>query len=269
MMKAFIHGIGVLGPGLIDWLSSIPILRGEHPFDPTQLPHPSPAFLPPNERRRSSEVVKWSLEAAFQAVQASQVDPKLLPVVFASSGGETGILHNICLSLTNSPPVVSPTLFHQSVHNAAAGYWSIAWGSQKSATSLSCYDASFVGGLLEAMTCLTIGWEDRVLLVSYDIAAPLPLYEARPLTGSFAVGMVLGRQPIGSHSTALEIAPPSASTEASSSMDNKELESLRVGNPAGRSLPLLQAIAKGGATTVVLNFLDPLRVRVDVHPCPR
>lgn len=46
MMKAFIHGIGVLGPGLIDWPSSIPILRGEHPFDPTQLPHPSPAFLP-------------------------------------------------------------------------------------------------------------------------------------------------------------------------------------------------------------------------------
>ena len=46
---------------------------------------------------------------------------------------------------------VSPTQFHNSVHNTAAGYWSIATGSQQPTTCLACHDATAAAALLKAM----------------------------------------------------------------------------------------------------------------------
>jgi hypothetical protein len=42
------------------------------------------------------------------------------------------------------------------------------------------------------------------------------------------------------------------------------LEALRVGNPAARSLPLLAALARQQVGTVVLDYLDDLRLTLTI-----
>ena len=146
--------------------------------------------MPPNERRRSSDCVRWAVHVAQEAIAQSGLDPCDVPTVFASSGGEMGVLDALCRTLATTERVISPTLFHQSVHNTASGYWGIATSCQQSSTALSCYDDSFAAGLLEAITYVWV--EQRpVLLVAYDLSAPAPLNGARPITAGFAVALVL------------------------------------------------------------------------------
>ena len=267
-MKIFVHGVGVLGPGIENWKSCSTLFKEHRAYDDSVTPDPMPSILPPNELRRSSDVVRLSLHVAQEAVQHSHLDPKTMATVFASSGGETGILHKICQSLDSDLPMVSPTLFHQSVHNAAAGYWSIASGSQRPSTSLACYDSSFGGGLLEAATLLASNQEDSVLFVAYDVPAPFPLYETRPIIAPFAMAFVLSNQAAPNCLSILDITLlPEPTDHASTTMTQPSFEQLRSGNPAARSLPLLQSIATNLACCVYLDFLDNLQLCIDHQPC--
>ena len=267
-MNIFVHGVGVLGPGIENWETCRSLFTEQRPYDDSVTPDPMPSILPANERRRSSDIVRWSLQVAQEAVQNSQFPPKDMAAVFASSGGEVGILHKICQSLDSSTPLVSPTLFHQSVHNAAVGYWSIASGSQRPSTSLACYDSSFAGGLLEATTLLSVDQEEFVLFAAYDIPAPFPLNETRPLIAPFALAFILGKQALPMSVSMLDIALLSEPiANAPTTMLQASLEPLRLGNPAARGLPLLQAIANNLTTSVYLDFLDNLQLRIDHQPC--
>src|SRR5690606_20828188 len=103
--------------------------------------------------------VAVALEVALAACQASGRDPASLPSVFASSQGDLVIADYMCATLADEPATISPTRFHNSVHNAAAGYWTIGTGAMHPATALSAGDASFAQGLLEAMAQLAGGTE--------------------------------------------------------------------------------------------------------------
>ncbi|UCE64526.1 MAG: beta-ketoacyl synthase chain length factor [Nitrospirota bacterium] len=265
-MQVNLNGIGLLGPGLCGWPESQQILLGKNIYDKEMLPKPFPSILQPNELRRSSEVVRWSLRAAEEAMRQAQLKPDALATVFASSGGETEILHKICLALNTSERAISPTLFHHSVHNASAGYWSIGVQSQLPSSSLSCYDSSFCGGLIEAAT-FVCSHQTPVLLVAYDIPPPPPLYAARPLSGPFAVAFVMSPAPLPQSFSILKIGILDEGAGTVSTMKDPGLEMLRDGNPAARALPVLTAIASGGPAALFLNYLDNLLLSVDVMPC--
>ena len=148
-MKIFIEGIGLLGPGLAGWNASIPMLMNTdtYIYSPTIIP--SPEMLPPAERRRVGAPVKVALAVGKEAFTNADRDMSLAATVLTSSGGDGDNVHAICETLATSEREVSPTRFHNSVHNAAAGYWGIAAKSHEASTSLCCYDASFAAGLLE------------------------------------------------------------------------------------------------------------------------
>src|SRR5580704_17753538 len=173
-LVAQIEGIGLLGPGLDGWTGSIALLEGRSPYisHPTVLP--TPDGLPPAERRRLGRVVKLALGVGLQATAKAAVDPATLPAVLASSGGDGNNCHEICQALSLEEPLISPTRFHNSVHNAAAGYWSIATGSTAASNAICAFDASFAAGLLEAVTQVVVD-QTRVLLVAYDAPYPQPL----------------------------------------------------------------------------------------------
>jgi hypothetical protein len=120
-----------------------------------------------------------------------------LASVFASSGGDGQILHELLEALASAERQVSPTRFHNSVHNAPAGYWSIALRSHAPSTSLCCYDWSFAAGLLEAgAQCVTDGVS--VLLVSYELPYPEPLHAPEIVLGILGLARLLARsQPAG------------------------------------------------------------------------
>ena len=188
-LSAFVQGIGVLGPGIGAWPQCAAILRGEirHELAPT-LP-PPPTLLPAAERRRTNTSVKLALAVGLEAVQSAGVEPRQLLSVFSSSGADGQNCHEICETLAGRAREVSPTRFHNSVHNAAAGYWSIATGAMRACNVLCAHDASFAAGLLEAMTQLS-GARAPVLLVSYDSPYPPPLHAKRPIADAFALALL-------------------------------------------------------------------------------
>ncbi len=266
MMDLYVNGIGVRGPWFSDWDTTRAVILGHHPGHVSDLlSDPTPSCLQPNELRRSSSVVRWALQVAQDAVQQSQLKPQDLASVFCTSGGETEILHKICDTLTHPDPAISPTLFHHSVHNAAAGYWSIAVQSQQLSTSLSCYDSSFCGGVLEAGT-LCQDQNNSVLLVAYDLPPPKPLLAARPIVAPFAVAMVLTPHPMPQSMCKLTVEIGPSGTQTITTVPDSKLESLRIGNPAARCLPVLSGIAQGHSQ-VVLNYLDDQRLTMTITPC--
>jgi Beta-ketoacyl synthase, N-terminal domain len=121
-MRSWVEGVGLAGPGLRGWLASRPILAGEaeYAFAPTVLA-PS-ELLPPAERRRTGMPVKLALAAGCEAFANAARSPAATSTVFASSGGDGENVHRICEALVAPDREISPTRFHTSVHNAAAGH---------------------------------------------------------------------------------------------------------------------------------------------------
>ena len=180
------------------------------------------------------------------------MDAASLPAVFSSSGGDGHNCHEICEALASAERELSPTRFHNSVHNAPAGYWGIATGATAATNSLCAYDASFGAGLLEALCQLAI--ERRpVLLIACDTSYPEPMRSVRPIPAPFGVALVLA--PPG---TAGALAAISAELRATAceGMEDAALEQLRNSIPAARSLPLLTRLACGTCGPVRIDYLD-------------
>jgi len=265
-MTLYVNGIGTLGPGLAGWVGSQAVLRGEVLLCDASPPEPIASVLPPNERRRSSESVRWAVHVAQEAVQQAEADAREVASVFASSEGETDVMDRLCAALAMPQRMISPTLFHHSVHNAASGYWGIATGSQQSSTALACYDSSFCAALIEAAAYAQIE-EQPVLLVAYDLPPPPPLYAARPLHGGFAVALLLTQTPDPHNLAHLDLTLTNDLSEDTTSMDDARLEALRNGNQAARSLPLLAAIARQRDALIHLEYLENQHLLIQVLPC--
>jgi hypothetical protein len=265
-MALYVNGIGILGPGLAGWAEGRNMLAGEIPYCEAAMPEPSINMLPPNEQRRSSETVRWALHVAQEALLQAGADAREVATVFATSDGETAVLDRLCTALATPQRTISPTLFHHSVHNAASGYWGIATGSQQSSTALACYDSSFCAALLEAAADAEI--EERpVLLVAYDFPPPPPLYAARPLQGGFAAALLVTRTPSLHNLAQLDLELSNDLSGKPANMDDPLLETLRSGNQAARSLPLLAAIARQRNSLVRLEYLEDQYIVVQVTPC--
>ncbi len=289
-----ILGVGLLGPGLNDWATGQALLRDPTLWHSAATVVPAPTRLPATERRRAGVGVKASIVVADQAVaqaatqgglgtgqdsgqetsQSSGVETgpetgletglranleaAALATVFTSSTGDTHNCHQMCEALAAPQRSVSPTRFTNSVHNAPAGYWHIAAQSRAPSTSLAALDASFAAGLLEAaVQCHTSG--QPVLLVACDQPYPEPLHALRPVPDVFATALLIGPPGLGRR-LLLSVAPdalPSVCNHAG-------LEALRQGIPAARALPLLQALAQLGASSVVIDGAGQPSLRVQL-----
>jgi hypothetical protein len=262
-LSAYLDGIGLLGPGFSDWPSAAPVLAGIAPYVPQATVLPVPNALPPAERRRTGRVVKLVLAVGLEATSRSGVDPTTLPAVFSSSGGDGQNCHEICEVLATPDRQLSPTRFHNSVHNAAAGYWSIATGAKAPSNALCAFDASFAAGLLEALTQVVVD-QTTVLLVAYDTEYPAPLRVKRPIPDALGVALVLAPR---ARSSSLARLTASFTDSLADAIRDPQLEALRTSIPAARSLPILRQLARREAARVTIDYLDTQRLAVEVAPC--
>ncbi|MCK7592372.1 beta-ketoacyl synthase chain length factor [Pseudomarimonas salicorniae] len=231
-----IDGIGFWASGLPGWdLARRFIETGELPEAAPR--KPAPDLLPPNERRRAPDTVALAIEVAMAACRDAGADPAALPSVFTSTHGDLAITDYMCASLAEAPRSISPTKFHNSVHNAAAGYWTIGVGCHAPATALSAFDASFAQGLLEAAAQLADG-APQVLLVAYDAQSQGPLGRISRSEGLLAAGLVLSRGAEGDHRLRLE--------EGAADRERDALAERYAGNAMAPMLPLFSALARGG-----------------------
>jgi len=266
-LSAYIEGIGLLGPGLSNWPSSRAVLGGQQPYQPGKTVLPAPALLPAAERRRCGAIVKLTLATGLEAVAAAGLAAASLPSVFSSSGGDGESCHIICEMLASSDRQISPTRFHNSVHNVAAGYWSIATGAMTPSSVLSAFDASFGAGLLEALSQVAVD-DTRSILLACDTVYPEPLYSARPIPDAFGIALVLSPQRSARTLAQITVSLTDANADAGADrFDDDALEGLRTAIPAARGLPLLRAIALGQAQRAVLDYLDGTRLAVAIVPC--
>jgi len=205
-MRVAIEAVGILAPGLPDWDGMQAVLAGR-PFTSAPLAPCAPASLPAAERRRSSPTVRLAIAAAEQALQRTTIAPQDMALVFSSPEAAGVITHQLCEALAGSREV-SPTQFHNSVHNAPCGYYSIAMNAKLGATSVCRGPWTFAAGLLGAAVQALCD-DVPVLYVCYDSPLPAPLSEAMPVVEPTAIALVIAARPAAATiaSWELEVTP--------------------------------------------------------------
>jgi hypothetical protein len=188
-LRVFIDAIAFWSPTLPGWPLARAALRGEGELVDPPAKRPAPELLPAAERRRVPDSVALALEVAAAAVRESGRDPGL-PSVFASAHGDLAVTDYMCATLAGEPTQLSPTRFHNSVHNAAAGYWTIGTGCMAASSALSAFRHSFAAGLLEAAT-QCVADDSPVLLVAFDVQSVGPLATVTHSAGLLAAAFVL------------------------------------------------------------------------------
>lgn len=256
----YLDGIGLWGPGLAGWEQACAVLAGRQPYVAAPTTLPAVERLPPAERRRVGMPVKLSLAIGLEAARHAGADLAQLATVFSSTEADCDNSHAILETLASHDRALSPTRFHNSVHNAASGYWGIATGSMQPSTSLCAYDATFAAGLLEAATQASSHGKP-CLLLAYDTAFPKPLQCLRPIPAAMGVALVINPRQTSAARALLKL---SLSDATATHLPQGDLEQLRQSIPVARSLPLLALLAQAQSGTVVLEYLDTLRLGIEV-----
>lgn len=216
------------------------------------------SLLPPNERRRCSRtsqlalgVIEQILKPAFQgADKTNDFNPHSCRYVFTSCNGDLTVFHQISTALTLPGHPVSPIKFHNSVHNAPAGYSSIALKSTAPSSSITAFDDSFANGLMETAVQVMIESQDT-LLVAYDEIPPEPLYSLYPIDNEFSCALLMSKK---SDSAEYKLEIEITNGKEINTMQDPIFEKLRNSNPQAKALPLLFDLATNNSSTIYLSY---------------
>lgn len=225
-----------------------------------------PELIPPRERRRAPQFVKMAVEVMLQACRMAGMEPGRPAAVFASQMSDMDTTDYICRVLAQSPELVSPTRFHNSVHNAAVGYWSIATANRAPANAIAAFEHSVPLGLLEAAAQVAAE-KTPVLVVVQDSAPPAPFDYICPGARSFAAALLLA--PPGSSRG------PLARCRLRTAPAAVDWPALPPGLPEGlannvsaRILPLLLAVGRlsTAETGIAYPLAEELSLELAVNP---
>lgn len=255
----FVEGVAFWAPSLPGWDVARAAFRGEGgPVDPPAK-RPAPEVLAAAERRRAPDTVALALEVAGAAVRSSGHDAATLPSVFTSAHGDLGVNDYMCRTLAEQPTLISPTRFHNSVHNASAGYWTIGTGCREASSALTAFDASFAAGLLEAATqCAADG--RAVLLVAFDVEATGPLASVTASRGLLAGALVIA--PAATDRTLAVVELSLASEPAPRPALRSDAAHALAGNAMADALPFFEALARGDTEALALPLSASLALRL-------
>lgn len=247
-MKAIefsVLGIGAWGNTFRNWDELKNILRGGEETAHEEK-GPKPEIIPSNERRRAPLSVRLAVESCWQATQQSNIDAQDLASVFVSGIGDTQLTDYMCKVLASDNKALSPTKFHNSVHNAAAGYWTISTGCMQAANSVAGFQQSVALSLLEALTQCAI--ENKPLLLSfYDAPCSDVLHELLHNDQPFAAALVIAPKQFDASSEAVSFTAHISEQATIAAANNfstcASLEHLMAVNPAAQILPILNLLA--------------------------
>ena len=186
----YIEGPAFWTPTMPGWEAARAAFRGEGTLTDPPAKRPSPQVLAPAERRRAPDTVALALEVAAAAMASSGRNAADVPCLFTSAHGDLSINDYMCSTLATDPKMLSPTKFHNSVHNAAVGYWTIGTGCMAASNAVSAFEHSFAAGLFEAAVQCAADHEP-VLLVGYDTPTMGPLTSVTDSRGLLAVALVV------------------------------------------------------------------------------
>ncbi|BAS68322.1 beta-ketoacyl synthase chain length factor [Bathymodiolus septemdierum thioautotrophic gill symbiont] len=257
--KVYVNGVSVIIPGMEDSSESLKILKGHKNWQAKALSKMIPSLLPANEARRTTTVIRLALKV----IELVEYNNDITLAVFASSEGDLGITDKICKTLATETKMVSPTLFHNSVHNAPAGYFSISANMKTPSTSLSAGDNTFSAGLIEAVSQVLVE-ENDVLLVAYDNVIPDNLDGFRHFEYPVAISLLLSANKEIGTIASIDISIADQQQRITQCF-NDSLEKVRVGNPIGLGLPLVEALVSKMDTKIFIPYLNKNQLLVKVN----
>jgi hypothetical protein len=262
-LRAFVDGIGFWSPATPCWEAAVAGFRGAPAPPGPAVARPLPAGLAANERRRAPDSVLVALAVAEAAVAASGRDAHALAHVFSSAHGDLPIVDALCRTLAQDARLLSPTRFHHSVHNAAAGYWAIASGCRAPGSALAAFDCSFAHGLLEALVQQACEGQS-VLLVGFDTEACGRLAAVNASRSLLGMALVLAPHPGPSSRWALQARlRPGAAARAS--LRSAAARSLAA-NASADALPLAEALAGTQPFALAMPLGDTCHLALQGHP---
>lgn len=277
MIEADLLGVGVWGYQFSNWADFVTGIRTGQWQEGTGL---KPALLSSNVARRAPRTVKMAVEVMHQACLMASVSPEDLVVTYSCAMGDSDITDQLCRTLASEPRLLSPTLFHNSVHNAPVGYWSISTGTHAPVNAIAAYEHSAPVALLEA-AIQVIEENTMVLLVTQEVQMPKALASECASRSPFSSALVLARK--GAHAAPLATLKLAAGEGAAPWPPLPEgLRARLSGNPGATLVPVLAALATHLELTKEerdskcpgseVNFLFPLsehrHLSVTVNPSP-
>jgi hypothetical protein len=189
-LRARLCGVGMWTPAYADfdaWVAA-GLPDDLHVASADAAPPPA-LLLHPRLRRRTSTLTRATVTAVEAALAGSGVAIDQVRFVLVSSFGEIETTVELLAQLGEPGGPVSPTKFHNSVHNTATGYLSIASGNNRESTALAGGPHNLEIGLLEALAGLAETGEDVVLLFAEELL-PRP-FERSDADPTFAVALHL------------------------------------------------------------------------------
>jgi len=239
----YIEGPAFWTPTLPGWDAARAAFRGEGALADPPAKRPSPQVLAPAERRRAPDTVALALEVAAAAIAGADRNAADLPCVFTSAHGDLSINDYMCSTLASDPKMLSPTKFHNSVHNAAVGYWTIGTGCMAASNAVSAYGYSFAAGLLEAAVQCAAD-QTPVLLVGYDAPTVGALTSVTDSRGLLAVALVIAPERTARTVARLDWSLVGDAAGTATAPRSAAAATLKNINPMADALPLFEALAQ-------------------------
>lgn len=274
-MKAGISGFGVWARGL----EGVAAFEAQQSNDFRDLSgadfaNPKPESVPPKERRRAGLMINLAVEVAHQACEDAGVDKTQIPSVFVSALGDTAITDYMCRKLAQPERLLSPTKFHNSVHNAPSGYWTISAENRAPSSFVGGFRESFGAGLLEAVS-QAHAFATPVLLVAYDIANKPPFEDIEPVAESLGIALVVTNGESNAATAAdntllceINYEPHQSPNEviALSETQSAALQEIAQANPVGSGFALIEQIAAHRADSASVRGLSVNELRIAAAP---
>lgn len=255
-------GVGAWGPRFRNW-EELQILMSGGELDDDGAKGPKPEVIPANERRRAPLPVRLAVESSSQACQQAGLNPAELGCVFVSGLGDTQLTDYMCKALAGEHKLLSPTKFHNSVHNAAAGYWTISTDCMQAANSVAGFEESVTLTLVEAL--IQAQAEQRPLLLTfYDAPSSPVLQELLKNDVSFAVSIIVSPATLGAGGPTLSASVNSQRSCWPAQTWQNELQHCYDNNPMARILLMLELLTGAQSTvTMPLSAATSLTLSVE------
>jgi len=249
LKPVYVRGIGLWTPGYPG-----PTAWCAQQHDP-DIQTPTASLLEGPLRRRATPLTRMSVEVLEQATADAAIDPAGVTTVWATSHGEHTPAIKLLEMMQRGEGKVSPTQFHNSVHNTAGGYASIATSNTERSTTLTGGSELAASTLLEAWCLLDSSGRDVALVLADE--ALQPPFDSPDFATSLAIAVVLSREPKGAR-------------VALSNLRRDAVPALPSHPHFGRlhvsaALPLLESIALGRAGCCALELAEGSVVEVNVE----
>lgn len=151
---------------------------------------PAISLVQSRMKRATSLMTRMAVECVVGAAEDADIALNDCATFFGSEHGEIQIAVDQMAMMQDGDGRISPARFKNSVHNTAAGLFSIAAKNQGFTTAIAAGADTFALSLLEAIATLQAGDADRAIVSIADESLPPPIdrYSEHP---AFCIALAL------------------------------------------------------------------------------